>query len=338
MGSAKTNVIPEGFAFDPLVSRHRETCPVCGRGAPYLFTTAVDRLRRIEAERWNITRCRRCGFGWTEPLIREDEIAAYYPATYLGAIEERIRQYLRGEIQKSRSWRGELEKVRLVEEHIPGGRLLDVGCGEGKFLWALDPDRWRRAGVELSSEAVRLVSRHIPGIDMLAGDIFHAALDSGSFDVITFWHALEHLPDPARALRRAATLLRPGGIVVVSLPSIDSLQAALFRTYWYGFDDVPRHLHHFSRDALDLLLAACGFKVERHLMFSKRVNFHALKHSLRNWADGVHAGRLCYYTLKPLLWGLELLEGLSGRYGIRTVVAQRLPHEGHHSDCRAGRK
>ena len=338
MHNAKAKMISMNFFFDPAGSRHRGTCPVCGTDSPYLFSTAIDRLREADGGRWRIMRCRRCGFGWTEPLIGESEIAAYYPAAYLGGIEERVHQYLRGELQKSRSWRGEMEKVRLVEGFVSGGSLLDVGCGEGKFLWALSPERWRRVGVELSAEAVHLVRSRISNIEMLPGDVFQSALNPASFDVITSWHVLEHLADPARALRRAAGLLRPGGIVVVSLPSIDSLQAALFRKHWYGFDDVPRHLHHFSRDALDLLMTGCGFKVERHLLFSEFVNFHALKHSLMNWAAGVPAGRFCYYALKPLLFGLQLLERLSGRYGIRTVVARRLPNEGHHQDCRVGRQ
>lgn len=311
------------FAVEAGESRRREICPVCGAACPYLFCTAVDRLRRNPGEQWRICRCRQCGLGWTEPLLCEEEVGRYYPASYLGEIEHRIREYLAGTLQKSRSWRGETEKVRLVESRVPGGRLLDVGCGDGKFLWALDPERWERAGVEQSAAAVELVKQRIPGIRLIPGDIFGSALQPESFDVITFWHVLEHLADPAQALRRAAELLNPGGVVIVSSPSIDSLQAAVFRGRWYGFDDVPRHLNHFSRDSLNLLLGWCGLRMERHLMFSRLVNFHALKHSLLNWSAGLGPGRPLYYALKPLLMGFQLLERITGRYGVRTVVAKR---------------
>lgn len=310
------------FRIDPGTPRRREMCPVCDAISPYLFCTATDRLRKITGEQWQISRCRRCGFGWTEPLLREDEVAAYYPASYLGEIERRIAQYLSGALQKSRSWHGEMEKVRLVESFVSGGRLLDMGCGDGKFLWALDHARWQRVGVEQPSEAVELVKRRIPGISLISVDVFNSGLPLQSFDVITFWHVLEHLADPAQALRRAAELLRPGGMVLISLPSIDSLQAALFRENWYGFDDVPRHLHHFSRDSLNLLLGRCGLRVEHHLMFSRLINFHALKHSLLNWSVSLGPGRLCYYPLKPLLFGFQALERITGRYGIRTVIAR----------------
>jgi SAM-dependent methyltransferase len=284
---------------------------------------AVDRLRNISGEQWRISRCPQCGLGWTEPLLREEEVGRYYPPSYLGETEHQIGKYLAGTLQRSRSWRKETEKVRLVESRVPGGRLLDVGCGDGKFLWALDPERWQRAGVEQSGAAVELVKKHIPGINLLHGDVFHSGLQAEDFDVITFWHVLEHLADPARALRRAAELLSPEGVVIVSSPSIDSLQAALFRRHWYGFADVPRHLHHFSRDSLNLLLGRCGLRIERHLMFSSLVNFHSLKHSLLNWSIDLGPGRPLYYVLKPLLFGFQLLERITGRYGMRTVVANK---------------
>jgi SAM-dependent methyltransferase len=311
------------FVVDAGAPRRREMCPVCEAVRPYFFCTAVDRLRSIPGKLWQISRCRQCGFGWTEPLLGDDEVGGYYPPAYLGEIEHRIGEYLSGALQKSRSWRGEVEKVRLVESRLPGGRLLDVGCGDGKFLWALDPARWQRVGVEQSDAAVGLVKQRIPGINLLHGDIFHAGLQAESFDVVTLWHVLEHLADPARALRRTAELLSAGGVVIVSSPSIDSLQAALFRRHWYGLDDVPRHLHHFSRNSLNLLLGGCGLKVERHLMFSRMVNFHALKHSLVNWSSDLRAGRSIYYTLKPLLFVFQQIERITGRFGIRTVIAKK---------------
>ena len=184
------------------------------------------------------------------------------------------------------------------------------------------PALLQRFGIEQSEEAVELVRRRIPGINLISGDILHPGLELNSFDIITFWHVLEHLPDPARALQRTADLLRPGGIVLVSLPAVDSLQAALFRRHWYGFDDVPRHLHHFSSDSLKLLLDSCGLAIERRLMFSRSVSFHALKHSLLNWSSSWGAGRLGYYPLKPLLFGFQALERITGWCGIRTVVAR----------------
>ncbi len=284
---------------------------------------AVDRVRLAPDERWRIVRCRRCEFGWTEPLLSGNEMSDYYPSTYLGEIETRIGEFLSGKLQRSRSWRGEREKVRLVERYSSRGRVLDVGCGDGKFLWALPADRYERSGIERSAETVDLVRRRIPDLHLLAGDIHSRDLEPRTYDVITFWHVLEHLPDPAPVLRRVHELLRPGGWLFISLPCIDSVQARLFRRFWYGFDDVPRHLHHLSKASLNLLLVKAGFRIVDHLLFSPLVNFHSLKHSLLNWSDERFRSRIPYYLLKPLLPGLQVMERVTGRYGIRTVVARK---------------
>ncbi|NWG14616.1 MAG: class I SAM-dependent methyltransferase [Acidobacteria bacterium] len=284
---------------------------------------AADRVRRAPEESWDVVRCRRCGFGWTEPLLGTEELSGYYPPTYLGTIDTRIGEFLEGKLQRSRSWRGETEKVRLVMRYVASGRVLDVGCGDGKFLWALPPDRYERAGIERSAKTVELVRRRMPDIDLVSGDIHSPELEPGRYDLITFWHVLEHLPRPDLVLERVGKLLRPGGWLIISLPCIDSLQASLFRSFWYGFDDVPRHLHHFSKASLNRLLENAGFLTVRHLLFSRLVNFHSLKHSLLNWSNERFHSRIPYYALKPALLGLEAFERVTGRYGIRTVIARK---------------
>jgi SAM-dependent methyltransferase len=214
--------------------------------------------------------------------------------------------------------------VRLVERFVAGGALLDVGCGEGRFLWALDPARWRRTGVELSAETVARMAGRVPDLRLVAGDLDSPALEAGGFDVVTFWHVLEHLPDTPAVLARARDLLRPGGRLVVSLPNFASLQARLFRRHWYGFDDVPRHLHHFSPDSLARLLEAAGLAVEARLFFSRIVSFHCLKHSALNWSLDRFGSRVPYYAVKGLLFGFPLVEALTGRYGMLAMVARRL--------------
>jgi SAM-dependent methyltransferase len=300
-------------------------CRICRSSSVRHFCTAFDRAVRTTGESWQILKCGRCGFAWTFPPLPAERIASYYPPAYLGDVSKSVEQYLGGRLQTSRSWRGETKKVRLLERFCPGGGILDVGCGAGQFLWALDPRRWRRVGVELSKETVELVQSRIPDIDWIPGDIYSERLAGGSFDALTFWHALEHLPEPEKVLARAAGLLRSGGWLIVSLPNIGGIQAGLFRKYWYPFDDVPRHLYHFSKLSLDLLLERAGFLVKRHLLFSPLVNFHSLKHSLLNWSEDRCRGRVPYYVLKPLLFLLPPLERLTGRCGILTTIAQKKP-------------
>ncbi len=320
---------PAGVRSKKMTRRQRRkliphaVCRICGSSNVELFCTAFDRTLKTTEETWQILRCRGCGFGWTFPQPPADRIASYYPPSYLGNVERTLEDFLSGRLLRSRSWRGETEKVRLLERRARGGRVLDVGCGAGQFLWALDPRRWQRTGVDFSGDTLESVRRRIPSLRLVAGDIHSRELHEGEFDAVTFWHVLEHLPDPDAAIRRAAALLRPSGWLVISLPNVASLQARLFRKYWYPFDDVPRHLYHFSGMSLDLLLGRAGLAVREHLLFSPLVNFHSLKHSLIHWSEGLFHSRLPYYVLKPLLLLAPPLERLAHSYGILTVVSHK---------------
>lgn len=301
-----------------------KTCLACGSPEVEDYCSVPDRLRRRFEETWRIRRCRRCGFGWTAPMPAPEELPSLYPPGYLGDTEGMLDDFLSGRLQRTRSWRGEMEKARLLERLLPAGKILDVGCGDGRFLLALDPARYERTGVDHAAPVLDSVRSRISDLRLIAGDLHTAGLEQGSFDAVTFWHALEHMPDPRRVLRRAAALLKSGGLLVVSLPNLQSIQARLFRSHWYAFDDVPRHLYHFSIRSLDVLLEETGFRVICRLPFSRRVNFHCLKHSLLNRCVRKKGGRAAYYALKPALFAIAALERLSGRPGIITVVARKV--------------
>ena len=300
-----------------------EQCPACFCQQWELFTTAVDRVLPRPEESWEIQRCQDCGFGLTTPVLSEERIKQYYPSTYHGDTVQTIEAFLSGELQQSRSWKGEKEKVDLVQQFVDKGRILDVGCADGKFLWALDPEKWDRTGVEFAEQTVRLVNDKIPDLTLIEGDLFSDKLPENSFDVITFWHVLEHLPRPRAVLERTHKLLRPGGWLFISLPNFDSLQARLFQRHWYAFDDVPRHLYHFAPRPLDILLKENGLKVCKHMFFSPTVNFHCLKYSLINWSEAHFGSRLPYYMFKPLLMVFPLLERFSGKWGMLTTLSRR---------------
>jgi SAM-dependent methyltransferase len=309
---------PEGETAK--IPMQHPSCYVCGSAKIIDFCAARDRLG---GGVWRIVRCNDCGFGWTFPPLAEDQIPAYYPTAYLGDTRKILDDFFSGRLARSRSWRGEMQKVRLVERYIERGKILDVGCGDGKFLWALDAQRWEKSGVEASRDTVTMVAKHMPSIHLIAGSIDSEELNVNTHDAITFWHVLEHLPQPRKVLRRAHDLLRPGGWLFISLPDIDSLQARLFRQNWYPFGDVPRHIFHFSRRSLDLLLNEAGMTVQGHRLFSPLVNFHSLKHSLLQWSEEQIGGRIPYYALKPLLFAFPLLERCTGKYGILTTIAQK---------------
>lgn len=113
-------------------------------------------------------------------------------------------------------------RLRMVEARARRGLLLDVGCGDGLFLNVARSAGWRVDGIEFSPEGARR-SSHRLGRPVAVGDLARERVLRGPFDVITLWHVLEHLVEPAAMLAAARTRLRPGGLLVVAVPNLDNL-------------------------------------------------------------------------------------------------------------------
>jgi SAM-dependent methyltransferase len=149
--------------------------------------------------------------------------------------------------------------------HVPrveGGRLLDVGCGNGTFLLQMRPQGWQVAGVDADPGAV--ASARGAGLEVAQGDVCDAPLPPGSFDLVTLSHVLEHLPDPVRALRACRRLLRPGGTLWVETPNLDCLGHRRLGRVW-GALEPPRHLVLFTQGSLRTCLERAGFPGARLL-------------------------------------------------------------------------
>ncbi|HLG14587.1 MAG TPA: class I SAM-dependent methyltransferase [Blastocatellia bacterium] len=202
------------------------------------------------------------------------ELAAFYPEAYWGEEQEPSESWIR---------RSQSERVRLLSKWgLGGGRILDVGCGSGFFLRALDAGTWDRFGVEIGTAAAKLASQALGADRVFRGTLAQARLDDETFDVITYWSSLEHTNDPRANLLEARRVVRTGGTIIVQVPNVASYQARLFGPDWFALD-VPRHRYHFTKRTLDLLMAECGFRPDRVTFYSKNHNAHSLKHSFKTW-------------------------------------------------------
>jgi SAM-dependent methyltransferase len=301
-------------------------CPFCRTADTRLFCSVPDPLPERRNGIWRIQCCDRCSAAWTLPHISGEELAAYYPPAYLGDTSRTLKLHFSGKLQTTRAWKNQVEKVRFVERFATGGRLLDVGCGDGRFLWALDPKRWDRVGVEPVGPVVELVRSRFPEIQFILGDAFSPELPLASFDVITLWHSIEHFQDPFGALNAIGRLLRPGGKLIVSTPNFAGWQAQFFREHWYAFD-APRHLFYFSPVALNSLLQKAGLQVCGNYFFSRVENFHQLKHSVLHWSKARFHSRIPYYAAKLFLLAVPWLEAWTRRGGVFTMAAQKQESE-----------
>jgi SAM-dependent methyltransferase len=119
-----------------------------------------------------------------------------------------------------------LKRVTRIARIKSSGRVLDVGAGIGTFLHLVEcTGQWSVAGTETSDKGIRL-AEEMYGLKLQRGQLEDLQLPERSFDLVTFWHVLEHLPDPMRTLREARRLLAPGGVLVLAVPN-DSLTSRL---------------------------------------------------------------------------------------------------------------
>lgn len=234
-------------------------CSLCGQAGGDLVLEGPDRLLHL-AGWFRVVRCPRCGLLRQEPRPTPQSIGFYYPteyAPYSTAIDDEASSLARYD-RRYGVWRRRV----AIERYVPGGRLLDVGCATGNFLHEMARSgRWGVEGVELSPEAAAQARERL-GLMVHVGRLEEVDLPGSAFDVLTMWNVLDHLHDPLGSLRTAHRLLKPGGLLVLSVSNLAGFEAKLFGRFWPGWD-LPRHLYFFPRPVIDRMLAEVGFAVLR---------------------------------------------------------------------------
>jgi 2-polyprenyl-3-methyl-5-hydroxy-6-metoxy-1,4-benzoquinol methylase len=163
----------------------------------------------------------------------------------------------------ARHWRRTYERrvATLAPRLPPCGRVLDVGCAAGYFLEVMAGRGFDVSGVEPSAGIAAEADRRLGGGRVHNGTLADAPYDDQTFDLITFWDVVEHIPDPVADLRRAHRLLRPGGTLLVETQNVESHFARLMGRRWQHYKQAE-HLYHFSPSTVTRLLDAGGFRVD----------------------------------------------------------------------------
>ena len=149
------------------------------------------------------------------------------------------------------------DKVSLINSHQPlKGRILDIGAGTGDFLLECKNQNWEILGIEPNDKAKGIAV----GKGIKFGDTIEK-LESNSFDVITMWHVLEHVPDVEHQVAELKRLLKPSGTIIIAVPNFKSYDANHYKEFWAAYD-VPRHLWHFSKTAIEKIFDKQNMNLE----------------------------------------------------------------------------
>jgi len=150
------------------------------------------------------------------------------------------------------------QKIGLIEYWQSGtGTVLDIGCGTGDFLAEAKKNNWKTVGMEPSSKAK--TSAKQKGICLVES---YDELEDHYFDVITMWHVLEHVSDLENQIKELKRLVKPTGTIIIAVPNFKSFDASYYGVFWAAYD-VPRHLWHFSKTAIEKLFAKQNLKLKK---------------------------------------------------------------------------
>ncbi|MHC4183674.1 MAG: class I SAM-dependent methyltransferase [Planctomycetota bacterium] len=162
-----------------------------------------------------------------------------------------------------------------------GGKILDIGCGNGRYLSSLKKQGWQTYGIEQNPKSSKYARDELH-LTVKTGDLLDCEYQDKFFDVITMWHSLEHLYEPIPTLKKVKRILKDDGLLVIAVPNIGSFDAKVFKEYWYQLE-LPIHLIAFTPDSITKMLDSAEFKIKK--IYYDRRNA-TLKRSLLNIKDG----------------------------------------------------
>lgn len=267
-------------------------CDLCHSDQSEVLIRQRDLLLEVTNDEFTIVKCCRCGLVYLNPRPSKDLLGSYYPTVYYPPVQGKARPQFQKQAKKFSAW----IKRRLLEDYygypstvsagwsrivrrillwpdkmlrelkgrhpLPWrgeGKVLDVGCGAGGNLKTLQDQGWQPSGIEISEVAAAHARKLVTG-NIHTGTLESAPFSPRSFDLILMSHSLEHLPSSVDALRRVHRLLKDEGLLVVSVPNVNSLEYKLFARWWFQLDP-PRHFYHFDKRSLSGFFTQAGFQL-----------------------------------------------------------------------------
>jgi len=224
-------------------------CPVCGSRVAMVsyFRNGADRVRK----------CRACSAAFVYPRLGGEQLLSQYSPSYFQEKYEALRQS--GYVSEDSFQK----KVGLCLERVgklragPPGLLLDMGCGQGRFLEAAQQRGWQVQGLELCPQVARQTAERLR-VQVYSGSLFEVSLPAESFDLVTMFDVIEHLEQPPQALRICHRILKPGGVLAIGTPNLRGIGVRLLGARAFGVWP-DEHIVYFGPAAMRRALGSARF-------------------------------------------------------------------------------
>ena len=259
-------------------------CDFCGSDQNSLILTSKDYVfNNIQGE-FNIVKCENCKLAFSNPRLRNDQMKNHYyitddfgsPIEKVDLINQKSYVYNKNflvnyfnypfgkrnlrykfihyplYLRINKKWK----KTLFIPKYIKNGKILEIGCSYGNYLFQLKKIGWDVKGIELSKKAVDHGKNKL-NLDILNIDIQDFESEE-NFDIIYLRMVLEHVESPKIVLKKCYSLLKPHGKLVLILPDISGLEVRIYKKYAYTLT-LPYHLYHFSPNTIKNYLKLLDF-------------------------------------------------------------------------------
>jgi len=266
-----------------------DTCRVCNS---HLSANILSDIKTTLGEVYKLRQCTECSFISTDPLPSPDTLKRYYDKDYWQRYNSKTGGLLT--LLFSIRMSGIINNLKKMVHQRKC--ILDWGAGDGSLIRLLDKNGFESYGIDI-------YSTDPANNKLISTTIENAPFENEFFDAITCFHVLEHIDRPVPALTKAFSLLKPGGIIVVEVPNIDSLGFRIFKSKWYPLD-IPVHLNHFNSLAINKLFNRAGK--------SKIIKVEHFSHR--------HSPSSLLLSLLPLLSPPRIRDSYSGNYPLPLMI------------------
>ncbi len=239
---------------------HYSRCPVCDG-------TAISEVLKVKdytvsKNTFPVYHCAACTARFTQDVPDAASIAPYYQSEEYISHTNTSKGFINSLYQRVRK-RTIVQKRKLINKStgLRSGSLLDIGAGTGTFVHEMEQSGWQAIGLEPDAGA-RQTGQSLYHIELSDISRFYSLPDD-SYDAITLWHVLEHVHDLHGYLSKLNSLLKKNGRLFIAVPNYTSSDAAAYKENWAAYD-VPRHLYHFSPEAMKALAEKHGLEIEQY--------------------------------------------------------------------------
>jgi SAM-dependent methyltransferase len=224
-------------------------CKICGSREAHRKFNLTNELE--------IFSCSDCQVLFMDPQLSDDEIAVFYSESYYkswGITGDKENQ-----VSKQMKMDTFLLRLKQIQKYISSGKLLDIGCATGFCLEAAKTLGYEPYGIELSEYSSRIAKKKFGNETVFNGKLEDCNFKPEMFDVITMFDLIEHVRTPAQTLGRAADLLKPDGIIMITTPDNKSLSRKFMGKKWTHYK--KEHFYYFDFQSLNYIAAKNNLEI-----------------------------------------------------------------------------